>query len=356
MTYTSGPPELERRVQADLEEIVTELRRRYSPVAVVLGGSYGRGEGRGRQVDGCWRALNDYDIWVITHTKAEPDRTVGQELAQRVDVDHVDIALVTESDLATFPPSQISYDLHHGGAVLWGPKDVLSRIPAPRAAVIPPNSALTLLFNRAAGLIGHFDSADFNAFHAAPLDRTRRIQTRHAWTACGDAALLLVGKYDHRGAEKAKRAPTVLAGIIGLHSEFVERVAEAYGTGQRDELTRADEYRSVARALSRTLRWALTTADPNLKAGNRPLESILQDYVRGSEGFVDRTRRWAANWFGGGGTLRNRAEIQARCVRILLDREGLIGELRASGRAPMSDTEWDAERTSAYEDWSHAFH
>ena len=152
-------PRHEERIREALEACVQFLTERVgSPtlVAVILTGSFARGEGSVLPVGAALKVLGDFEFFVVLTDADRRARQLGvwsheatARLATRgVRVD-VEFGPVDPGFFgARARPSIFVYDLVHHGKVLWGRPDLLDGIPRFGAEAIPREDALHLMFNR----------------------------------------------------------------------------------------------------------------------------------------------------------------------------------------------------------------
>jgi hypothetical protein len=132
------------------------------PIALILGGSYGRGEGGIRRDDrGKPRPTNDYDVYMITDGKLPVTdrfkvRRLRKELSKNLGIWHVDVSLVDREDLTRGLVRMAFYDLKFGSHVFYGDSDVTTRIPYQGNGILPGEEVRNLLVNRMVTLVeGH---------------------------------------------------------------------------------------------------------------------------------------------------------------------------------------------------------
>lgn len=174
--------------------------------ALVLLGSYGRGEGVVRQADtGELVPVNDYDIAVITEGKPgfitrRRLKHLRHRLAQELNIWHVDLILIDEKDLRQQPVRMLYYDMKFGSQVFGGDCSVLNDIPYSSGAAIPEIEIVNLLANRMVTLLeGH---VDVGSEHSA-ADKAR--QLAKVLYALMDSHLVDNGCYVTRYGEKRER-------------------------------------------------------------------------------------------------------------------------------------------------------
>ncbi len=152
-------PRHEDRIRAALGTCVDFLvgRLHGGLVAVVLSGSFARGEGTVMARGDDLRILGDLEFFVVFERAAAARKRrlaewgraasavlAGQGIRGEVEFGPVDLAFFSRRAR----PSIFVYDLREHGKVLWGRPDVLDGLPAFGSEAIPPEDALYLLFNR----------------------------------------------------------------------------------------------------------------------------------------------------------------------------------------------------------------
>jgi hypothetical protein len=147
-----------RSALAECVAVVTERLAAPGLVAIVLTGSFARGEGTVLPVADTLRVLGDFEFFVVLSGRPEAGlrrqmtawgREASARLATlgvRVDVEFGPVGLSFLRSRAR--PSIFVHDLRHHGKVLWGRPDVLHLVPWFEAGAIPRDDAVRLIFNR----------------------------------------------------------------------------------------------------------------------------------------------------------------------------------------------------------------
>jgi hypothetical protein len=226
-------PKVDEMIERQLMRAVEAIRRIHPAAqAVVLLGGFGRGEGSAVVEGGSARALNDYDLLVISQDEGgrEPLRQLSRELAGALGMDFVDIGLWRPDVLDTLPPTIFNYDLKHGAQVLFGDAALLARIPRFTAEQLPSWEGVQLLLNRMAGLLGGFALQEGAPRVVVRAPQYFRNQVVKAFLACGDALIVQEGEYTHRYAERCAIVCRWARGgnLDWLESEAVTHIIEAY--------------------------------------------------------------------------------------------------------------------------------
>lgn len=154
-----------------IDGCVDFVRRRLSPgtlVAVVLTGSFARGEGSVLSTGGPLKVLGDIEFFVVL-ARASDYRRLRAEMATwgataaatlggdrvRADIEFGPVCVDYLHRRAR--PAIFVYDLRHHGKVLWGPPDLLEAMPAFGTEDIPREDALRLLLNRTIEQLDAYD-------------------------------------------------------------------------------------------------------------------------------------------------------------------------------------------------------
>lgn len=180
-------PALER----ELSTLLRVLRARLGGqlVAVLLGGSFGRGEGAYHWVEGELLPQNDLDVYVVVRRRLSRHRLVAlqRELVAQCRVPAIDLLPRVACTLPFLPPSMENVDLCQGHRLLYGPASVIERLPTFSAATLPVWEAENLMRNRLVTLLEGMPRA---SARRAPL-----YQSAKAVLASVDARLILMGRY-----------------------------------------------------------------------------------------------------------------------------------------------------------------
>jgi predicted nucleotidyltransferase len=216
---SDGDPIAERRVREDLDWITREARAALgsSLVALVLVGSYARGEGGVQSSPEGVRAFNDYDLVCVLEARAMLGaKPVLHALSERGEARcgvAVDLWPMTRAGIARAQASLFWLDVALGGArVLAGDASVLDPVRALTARDVSMDEAGRLLANRAAGLA----LSRLGGRWAEPL-----VVARHAHKAvlaCGDALLLATRTYAPTLAARGEALERLCAGLAGYEA------------------------------------------------------------------------------------------------------------------------------------------
>lgn len=221
------PSELDEHLQAHFERTRRHFEKLGSkaPVAIVLGGGYGRGEGGiAWDGEGRLRFFNDLDYFIFTPTPEDPALLEALRLWEREESAAMGIDVegkcLRESDLNETPDSMMFFDLVAAQTIVSGPADFFEPYKAiARPETIKPIEATRLLWNRGSGLLfarnGLENGGDLSVVH--------RNQAK-AKLSLGDALLTLEGNYRayvRERLEMLRHLKGVDPRIAQLHAEGV---------------------------------------------------------------------------------------------------------------------------------------
>jgi hypothetical protein len=273
--------------------------------ALVLTGSFARGEGSVMASDGRLRVLGDIEFLAVLpgerdfHTFRTRMPQFGREVSDAVrDVIEVDVEfgpVIVDYFKRLARPSIFVYDLIRHGKVIWGPADIVKHVTEFGPERIPPEDALHLLFNRTIEQLEAYD-------------RTATLEGRALWDLAyqrqklvldvAGSALAFVGRhepsYEARPAAFGRllaEAPALRAALPHAFCAELERAARikiSPGDG-RDvlppDLPLAQQRDSIRRqivagvpAVAALLRWELS----ELLGDQHPeLPTLLRRWARG---------------------------------------------------------------------------
>jgi len=264
--------------------------------ALVLAGSFGRGEGSVLQHDGGRvEPINDYDFCIVL--KAQVPMPPWSELAmwekecsRLTGMRWIDFSVISKDRLSRLLLTQANYDLKFGGQVVTGCEDILDSIPDYRAESIPLKEAQTLLTTRFWCFIGTEPNRILSEPDSLTGEELRFVlqQLSKALIASGDSLLMLGGKYCVKYAEKARR----IADLSGIqeHERRLMAWGYSYKLGETRELPEGYELRRLfVEALNVHLNiWdcirnhtplfkGLVSARLSVVSGNLSGEGVLQE-------------------------------------------------------------------------------
>jgi hypothetical protein len=200
-------------------------------------------------------------------------------------------------------PSIFVHDLRTHGRVVWGPPDLLARIPPFGPADIPREDAVHLVFNRAIEQLDAWDRVGALSGEALLDVAYQRLKLR---LDLAGSALAFAGRHVSAYGARPRAFAALLADTPALAAllppDFAEDLAQAARaklTPTLDEILPADppggprawvqaEIRRSVPALTAVLRWELG----GLLGGDAPLPALLERWL-GAQPWRRRARPWA---------------------------------------------------------------
>jgi len=223
-------PAAEATIQQHLDTIIKAVGQRIGAFeAIVLTGSFGRGEGGVYQDDsGTWRPVNDYDIFVVSQKNCGSElKELSETLVKELGLDYLDLGW-TDGKWSNCPLTVANYDLKYGSQVIAGDATILNRLQAYASADLPMYEAAKLLLNRTAGLLTGLRG---DMFGGGTLDADQRRylsnQIAKAQMALGDSYLIRWGGYDASYRKRCERFAALAPGA-GLANEVMGQVVQGY--------------------------------------------------------------------------------------------------------------------------------
>jgi hypothetical protein len=200
---------IDSEVQRILNAAVREICKAVDVIAIILTGSFGRGEGTFVSKNNSFALSSDFEICVVAPgiKNRETCKKLTEKLSKQLCAD-ISVAWVTPERIAknkngnaTFGrshPSILTYELKSGSKILYG-QDVLSQnLTDPTK--IPLWEGLRLLFNRMAESLVEQPSLDFQLYAEKWINKTL--------LACGDFLLLDKKLYHYSYQERGRRLST----------------------------------------------------------------------------------------------------------------------------------------------------
>jgi len=306
-TFTQHPdPRADEIIQQHMTCIVDEVLGAVDDVeAIVLTGSFGRGEG-GVVADSerRYRPVNDYDVLLVGGTVPNAQRgplhDLGAALAAEFGTDFVHFSAWPRVD-PRLPLTLANYDVIHGSRVLWGPATILDAAPRFAAASIPLFEGVQLLFNRMAGILTALGRTRGGSA-AEYLDH----QVMKALIAIGDWYLLRAQAYAVSYRVRRQRFAWLAPGL-GIERHQRELIDAAYG----EKIVPTTPGLSRCTGVDEVLAWLLGSAVQAVSAvANQrvvtPLEaaSTYYRFTTCDAAAVQADNAFAALTFAGHGRIR----------------------------------------------------
>jgi hypothetical protein len=309
-------PRADAAVRATIGRCVGFLHERLGSklVGLILTGSFSRGEGTVLAVDGQLRVLGDVEFLVVLPRARDSralrpslatwSREAGPALGGPDLVVDIELGPVEKAYLRRRArPSIFVHDLRTHGKVLWGPRDLLQRIPAFAAAAIPREDAVHLLFNRAIEQLEAWDRVE-RLGGAGLLDAA--YQRLKLQLDLAGSALAFDGVHVASYAERPRafaalleRRPELNALLPAGFEDELARAARAKIQPEVDEVLPPgppaaqrkwirEQIEASVPALAALLRWELG----HLLGADAPLPSLLARWIDGQP-WRARPRQWA---------------------------------------------------------------
>lgn len=282
--FTSHPDlAAETLVQNQLNQIIAKIESCVGQTeAIVLSGSFGRGEG-GVFADagGQLRPVNDYDLLVVdARDLSAPLKTLSAELVSELGIDFVDLGW-SDGRWENLPLTVFNYDLKHGSRVIAGNPAVLDRIPAFASAEMPIYEAVKLLLNRTAGVLSGLRE-NFLVGEKPAADERRYLtnQIVKALLAIGDWHLLRWGGYDSSYSLRRQRFAALAPGA-GIAADIAARIDRAYAFKCLPDYAQFCEGQKEITALLPEWERAVVDAINLLTEGHaQNLAAVMQGYLQ----------------------------------------------------------------------------
>jgi hypothetical protein len=275
--FTQHPhPDADVMVATHMSRVVEALKPIVpSMQAVLVTGSFGRGEGAVRRGDtGQLVPVNDYDVLVVApdapDSQSAPLRELGDALAAEFGADFVHVTTWPAFDPA-LPLTLAHYDIRYGSRMLLGDPEALATLPAYAAADLPLFEGVQLLFNRMGGLLTGLGrrSAERGPRAARYLEN----QTMKALMALGDWHLIRARAYDVSYRKRHERFSWLAAGL-GVAADQRDAIGAAYQFKIHPESVAAADLDALARE---TVRWMVEAAIDGVAAiTGRPVKTASE--------------------------------------------------------------------------------
>lgn len=232
MRYTRiADMEVEERLAAGLAGIAADieaLEPARRPLAVYLGGGYGRGDGGvAIREDGSRSLYNDLDFFVFGKNRLHC-RKVNAALhrlhlkwSQILEVDVEFSSAKSKERIAGIYPTLMFQELLQGHQQIFGESDILREVSRMQPNELPPEEGFRLFLNRGAGIL----FAAQRILSPEGMDSEQRdyaVRNLHkAVLGCGDALLLVQHRYCWNSNERLNE-------LRNLALPFAEELTEAY--------------------------------------------------------------------------------------------------------------------------------
>ncbi len=207
--YTAlDDPIVDQTIEDHLQKIVTAIRSRIKPWAIVLRGSFGQGEGSVVVEDDRLQFLSDYELFAITphYRHRQWLQTVARQMTAQLGVEtsiaRVHPYNIVRNSLGNWPvggiarPTIAMYEVQNGGRTLYG-EHLLNRGPAIDPRTLDIWAGLRLMLNRMAESLDRLSSPHKDWEGLRWVNKTA--------LACAEALLIVHGQYHFSYAERGHR-------------------------------------------------------------------------------------------------------------------------------------------------------
>lgn len=175
------------------------LRRLPSTTAIVLYGSYGRGEGAWYRDDrGSLHPYNDFDFCIVGSEKLPhgPLLELKEAVREGAGLRWVDVHQCSIGELQRLKPTIRNYDLKYASHVVYGDARILEHIPEMPPGTLTSLDAEILFFTRLYTFLGSLGPDGLERPVAGEASRFFRNQMAKAVLAVADVLLLQKKAYD----------------------------------------------------------------------------------------------------------------------------------------------------------------
>lgn len=222
--------------------------------AVILYGSYGRGEGAFYSVGEETFTYNDYDILLIVSELID-DKKISEYkdlVSSKTDIKWIDLSQMLKSDLEDLKPTIFNYDLKYGSEIIWGDESILKYIRIQKSAQIQYQEIEILFFTRLYTFIASLDASGFQVGVKGEDARFFRYQMAKAVLAAVDCELILAGKYSHSYKEKVSLISGYMPELKAL-SEWALREKLCPSAPKMTTNQVVDLYKAVTRTFHKSM-------------------------------------------------------------------------------------------------------
>lgn len=265
MIYTISK-EADKKIEEDVQIIKEIILKKIRARAIVMFGGFGHGGGSFKKIEKQIIPLNDYDMYIITDKKVNPEiaqkleaecakaigrggKEIVKSFREKYDINeffHADLHFIETKKLKKLYPTQRTYDLKES-LVVWGDKKILENIPEVK---ISKSDAIRLLFNK----LDHFAIAEGNS------DIIKSIYAIKGFTDSCSALLIFEGRYVSKYQDREKVFQS-----LDVPEEFKEFVSEA----TKAKLYNGYEVKDIENFFAESKKWVEWT-----------LKKILGNYLK----------------------------------------------------------------------------
>ena len=167
--YTAYGEKVDEYIKKNyLDKVVASFVKDCNPIAIILFGGFGRGEGSIQAINGKPVPFNDFDFYIVTEKKLSDNELnkISMKASKEIGMGglevayfpgegydsnkffHVDTRCLQFSELGKLMKMQRYYELKYGSQVIYGDASVLDKIREIKPNEIPVSDGLRNLFNK----------------------------------------------------------------------------------------------------------------------------------------------------------------------------------------------------------------
>ncbi len=287
-----GRPEINKIVAQDMRKVIHAICEELGAVdAIILEGSYGRGEGAMIHRDERWMPVNDYDFCLVTDRTVSKSslETIRRKVLSESDIWRVDFSTISREGLRALKPRMVSFDRKYGSQVVYGDAGVLDLIPEMRAEDIPLFEAEKEFYTRMTAFVLSFQTSFLKRNTTDDEAYRLRQQLAKALVACANASLFVKGQYRASAVEREELVEEA-ATFDNDSMELIKAAFHFKAFPDRDPQAGLVEYYFQCRALYlRCFRELLNTM---YKRDFKSWTSYAQAYLHSPRNLALRFRGW----------------------------------------------------------------
>lgn len=215
-------------------------------IAIILYGSYGRGEGAFFiDKENNIRTYNDFDLVLVVNKIIDHSiiDKISISLSDKLDVKWVDISQKTKEKLQKLQLTIFNFDLKNGSRVIYGDSEILDNLPDYDVSKLSLKEAETLYFTRIWAFLGALPIDGFERELNREEIRFYRNQMAKAVLAVVDVLLLQKKCYDSSYRKRTEKA----IGIFNNNPNFIKWATWAIDEkcNPKDEIISVNELKKM---------------------------------------------------------------------------------------------------------------
>src|SRR3989344_4481704 len=218
--YTAYGEKVDEYIKKNyLDKVVASFVKDCNPIAIILFGGFGKGEGSIRAINGKPVPFNDFDFYIVTEKKLSDNELnkISMNASKEIGMGglevayfpgegydsnkffHVDTRCLQFSELGKLMKMQRYYELKYGSQVIYGDKTVLDKIKEIKPNEIPVSDGLRNLFNKL-----HTMLLGLRENYNEDQKKIRIFWSNKSYMSICEALLILDKKFAPTSAERAE--------------------------------------------------------------------------------------------------------------------------------------------------------